>query len=116
MLSTRRITPVLAVRVLLLGEGSTSCMETLAGRAMVAPFASVELVARTSTKLPVLVFAASVFASAVQVIAPVPPTAGVVQVQPAGGVMETKVVPAGVFWVKLGVVAAVGLMLRTRCV
>src|SRR5687767_529735 len=107
------MTPVFAVRELLLGDGSTSCMETLAGRAMVAPCASVPLVVSTSTKLPVLVFAASAFASAVQVIAPVPPTAGVVQLQPAGGVMETNVVPAGVFWVKLGLVAEVGLMLRT---
>src|SRR5687768_824856 len=103
------MTPVFAVRELLLGEGSTSCLETLAGRGMVAPSASVESVGSTSTKLRVLVFAASVFVSAVQVIAPVPPAAGVVQLQPAGGVMETNVVPAGVFWVKLGLVAEVGL-------
>jgi hypothetical protein len=46
-------------------------------------------------------------AFAVQVIVPVPPTAGVTQVQPAGGVMLWKVMFAGTFWVSVAVPAVV---------
>src|SRR5882757_10885686 len=52
----------------------------------------------------------------VQVTAPVPPTAGVVHVHPAGARTDRKVVLAGVVSVKLNEVAGAGPLLVIVCV
>lgn len=50
----------------------------------------------------------------VQVIVPAAPTAGVVQIQPPGGVMDWKFVLGGVVWISVtGAVAATGPSLVT---
>jgi hypothetical protein len=54
--------------------------------------------------------------AAEQVTLPVPPTAGVVQVQPAGAETDAKVVFAGVASRKVGAVAAAGPLLVMVCV
>jgi hypothetical protein len=70
---------------------------------------------RTRVNVPVL-FTARVLV-ALQVIVPVPPTAGVVpQVHPAGGVIDRKFVLAGVTWVKEAPLAMAGPLLVTVCV
>jgi hypothetical protein len=54
--------------------------------------------------------------AAVQLIAPVPPTAGVVHVVPGGAEMDTKVVFAGVVSVSVGFVALAAPTLVAVCV
>jgi hypothetical protein len=56
------------------------------------------------------------FAESVQLIVPVPPTGGVVQLHPAGARTESKVVFVGVASVKLTPVAAAGPLLVIVCV
>jgi hypothetical protein len=56
------------------------------------------------------------FAESVQLIVPVPPTAGVVQLHPAGARTESNVVFVGVASVKLTPVAAAGPLLVIVCV
>src|SRR5262244_2640175 len=51
----------------------------------------------------------------VQVKVPVPPAAMLLQVQLAGGVKETSVVPAGIASVNVAVLAAAGPLLVTDC-
>ena len=53
---------------------------------------------------------------ALQLIAPVPPTGGVVHVVPGGAEIDTKVVLAGVFSVRVGVFAAALPTLVAVCV
>src|SRR3954454_22267456 len=50
-----------------------------------------------------------------QLMAPVPPTAGVMHVQPAGGVMAWKVVFGGVVKLYVGVAAVVGPLFVIVC-
>src|SRR6266542_3805161 len=70
--------------------------ETVAVSVMVVPDAVVGSTVTTKTKFDVVVLALMKTPElVVQVTAPVPPTAGVVQVQPDGGVMETNVVLVG---------------------
>lgn len=96
--------------------GSVSVSLTVALLVMVVPPAVPALTATTMVKFPVVEFAAR-FPVAVQVMVPVPPTAGTVpHVQPAGGVAETKVVLAGVLWVTLAPAAATALLLVTDSV
>ena len=52
----------------------------------------------------------------VHVIVPVPPTAGTVQPHPAASVIDWNVVLAGVFSVKVALVALLGPLLVTTCV
>jgi hypothetical protein len=53
----------------------------------------------------------------VQVIVPVPPTAGVTQVQPEGALIDWKFVFGGVLWVKvIPAVATAGPLFVTVCV
>lgn len=79
---------------------------------MVVPGVSPRLALTTSGKLTV-VFAAR--EATVHEIVPVPPTAGIVapQFQPAGGVNETNVEPAGMASVKVAAPEAAGPLLVT---
>ena len=92
-------TVTVVVVVLFVVLGSVPVSLTVAVFVMVVPFATPAFTSTTIVKFPLVELAASA-ALAVQVIAPVPPTAGTVpQVQPAGGVAEINVVLAGVFCV-----------------
>src|SRR5689334_925229 len=71
---------------------------TVAVSVMVVPSTVVGSTATTSVKALVVVLALTCTPEfVVQVMAPVPPTDGVVHVQPEGGFMETKVVFEGTF-------------------
>ena len=97
--STRRMTSVVVDVLLFAVIGSGLVVDVDTGWMIVDPLASDGSVVTTKVKLPepVLGESGSVF---VQVTAPVPPTLGVEQLHPAGGVMETNVVPGGVVWVR----------------
>lgn len=99
--------------VLFPGVGSVSVSLTVAVFVMVEPPGAAGFTATTSVKLPVVV-PEFIAAFAVQVIVPVPPTAGTVaQVQPAAAAAETKVVFAGVLWVRVAPYDVVGPLLVT---
>jgi hypothetical protein len=93
--STRRMTFVVVEVLLFAVTGSGLVVDVDTGCVIVAPSASEGSVATTNVKLPELALGArgSVF---VHETVPVPPTIGVVHVQPADGVIETNVVPGGV--------------------
>ena len=88
----------------------------LAVLVMVVPAAVDKLTLTTSGKLtePLTGIFCAMFR--VQVMVPVPPTGMVLQVQLAGGVKETRVVPAGMVSVNVATVAAAGPLLVTVCV
>src|ERR1044071_246847 len=92
--------------------------ETVAVSVMVAPSVVVGSTATTNVKALVGGLALTwTPAFVVQVTAPVPPTAGCVQVQPEGGVMETNVVLAGTFCVNVTVPLVLTLLrFETVCV
>jgi hypothetical protein len=87
---------------------------------MVLPGASLTFAWTTRLKLTVLPEARVVFFLFVQVMVPVEPTAGVVQVHPVGVAKETKVAPVGMVSVNVSEPAAVGVvagpLLVTTCV
>src|ERR1700682_2562317 len=88
-----------AVALLVARFGRMCVAEAVTVSAMFVPDAVPAFACRTKVKLAV---ALSARVAMVQVIVPVPPTGGTVpQVQPAGGVMDWKVVLGGVFCVKL---------------
>src|SRR5271165_1108733 len=91
-LSTRTVVVV----ALFCGTLSTVCEVALAELTMVVPAAVPALTETTKVKFATMPFAPLVVF--VQVTVPVPPTAGVTQVHPAGAVMLTKVVLGGVDW------------------
>ena len=97
-MSMRFCAVVVAVLVLFAATESVSgaVTATVAVSVIVVPSAVVGSTATMKTKFDVAVFALMCTPEfVVQLTAPVPPTAGVLQVQPDGGVMETNVVLAG---------------------
>src|SRR5262245_45566946 len=91
--STSVSTVVVVVAVLLPGVGSVAAEPAVAVLVIVEPSAALELRWTMIEKTADSPLAAVPF---VKVIVPVPPTAGVVLVQPAGAAAETNVVPAGI--------------------
>jgi len=111
--SQATLTLVVTDVLLLLNVGSDVVADT-DDVAVIVPIATLDGTLSTTTMsavLPELRFAVSV-----QVIVPVPPTAGVVQVQPAGADTDWNVVFVGVASVKLTPVAAAGPLFVTFCV
>ncbi len=101
------LTAVTAVAELFETTVSGVVVEAVAVLVMVAPGWVPALTRTTRVKLTLAPGARS--AAAVQLIAPVPPTAGTVpQVQPAGGVMDWKVVPVGTLSARAGFAAGLG--------
>jgi hypothetical protein len=90
--SAAAATVVVAVAVLLAAFGSVVADPTAAEFAIVLPFATEGLTRTTKVKVAEAPFAKE---PVVAVTFPVPPTAGVVAVQPAGALSETNVVFAG---------------------
>src|SRR6267154_392393 len=110
----RSPTITLAVALFVAKFGTMLVADTVAVSAIFVPNAVPAFTCRTKVKLAVPLTARLAI---VQVIVPVPPTGGTVpQAQPAGGVIDWKVVFGGVFCVKLTVVAAAGPLLVTLCV
>jgi hypothetical protein len=103
-------TTTVAMAVLLVRLGTILVAVALAVSAMFVPEAVPAFTCSTTVKLPVA-FTARV--PIVQVMTPAAPTAGLVQVQPPGTVMDWKLVLGGVVWVKLTVVAAAGPLFVT---
>jgi hypothetical protein len=77
-------TRTVAVALLVVKFGTTLPAEAVAVSGIFVPEGALALTCITRLKLAVPFSAMLVPAPAVQVIVPVPPTAGVVQVQPAG--------------------------------
>src|SRR5579863_7320156 len=103
-------TVVEMVAVLFPGTGSVPVSLTVTEFVMVVPPGAPEFTATMIAKFTDV--DAAMEALAVQVIVPVPPTAGTVpQVQVPGGVAETKVVLGGVDWVRVAPTAAVVVLL-----
>jgi hypothetical protein len=94
--------------------GSDVVAETLEFAVMEVPIATVEGTFNTTTMSAAVPEAK--LAESLQVIVPVPPTAGVVQVHPAGASTDWNVVLAGVTSVKVTPVAAAGPLFVTVCV
>lgn len=99
--------------LLLLDVGSDVVADT-DDVAVIVPIATLDGTLSTTTMSAV--FPELRFAVSVQVIVPVPPTAGVVQLQPAGADADWNVVFVGVASVKLTPVAAAGPLFVTLCV
>jgi hypothetical protein len=101
-----------AVALLLAEFGSATAEETLAVSLIAVPDAVPAGTLSTSVKVddPTAKLAL------VQVIVPVPPTAGVVQDHPVGCVIDWKVVFGGVVSVITAVVATLGPLFVTFCV
>src|SRR5215470_13173704 len=102
------LTLVVAVAVLLPAFGSVVALAAVAVLVMVAPLPTLALTLSTMVKVAV-VPAANVALE--KTTLPVPPTGGVVMVQPAGAVAETKVVLAGTASVTVTVCASLGPLL-----
>ena len=104
-----------AVAVLLARLGSVPVSLTVTELVIVEPAAAAAVMATTTVKVDDAPPANAAFA--VQVIVPVPPTAGCVpQVQPAAAATDRKVVFAGVVCVIVAPAAAVVPLLVTVCV
>src|SRR5579863_3106730 len=100
-------TRTVAVALFVVRPGTTLPAEAVAVSGMFVPEGVLATTCITRLKLAVPFTAMLVPAFAVQVIAPVPPTAGAAQVQPAGGVMLWKVIFAGTVCVSVAVPAVV---------
>jgi len=85
------LTVVIAVAVLLAGFGSKVAEATVAVFAITVPVTTLALTLTTSVNIEL----PTANDGLVQLTVPVPPTAGAVQVHPAGVASETNVVPAG---------------------
>jgi hypothetical protein len=108
-------TRTVAVAVFVVRLGTMFVAVAVAVSVMLVPDGVPEFTCRTSVNVPVL-FTANV-PVAVQVIVPVPPTAGLVpQFQPAGTVIDWKFVFGGVTWVKDAPLATAGPWFVTDCV
>src|SRR5580704_14496957 len=107
-----RATTSAAVALLLTELGSVTAELTLTVSLIAVPAAVPPFTFRASVKLP----DPGATLGLVQVMAPVPFTAGVTHDHPAGGVIDWKVVLAGVVSVKLAVVAELGPEFVTTCV
>jgi hypothetical protein len=101
-----------AVALLFAELGSPTVELTLTVLLIAVPEAVPALTFSTTEKLP----EPGATLGLVQVIVPVPPTTGVTQDHPAGGVTDWKVVLAGVVSVSVAVVAELGPLFVTTCV
>jgi hypothetical protein len=102
-----------AVELLLAAFGSETAEPTVTVSLIAVPAAVPAFTFNTREKLP----DPGATLGFVQVIVPVPPTAGTVpQVHPAGGAIDWNVVFGGVVSVKVAVVAALGPAFVTTCV
>lgn len=106
-------TTTTAVALLLVKFGTMLLAVAVAVSAILVPEAVPEFTCNTIVK-PAVPFTARL--ASVHVIVPVAPTAGVVQPQPLGIMMDWKFVFGGVDCVKLTDVAAAGPLLVTLCV
>src|SRR6266446_3362974 len=106
-------TTVDAVALLLLETGSLTDELTVAVSVITVPFAVPTFTFTTIEKLAAVL--PNMF-NVVQTTLPVPPTAGVRQVQPAGADIETKVAFAGTASINVALSAALGPLLVTTCV
>jgi hypothetical protein len=106
-------TTVEAEAVLLLEFGSLTDELTVAVSVISVPFAVPEFTLVTSEKVAAVLPA--IF-KAVQITLPVPPTGGVVQLQPAGAATDTKVVFVGTPSTNVALSAALGPLFVTTCV
>jgi hypothetical protein len=106
-------TTTLAVALLLVKFGTMFEAVAVSVSPIFVPEAVLEFTCSTTVKFAVALTASVV---AVQVMVPALPTAGFVQVHPAGAVTDWKFVFGGVVWVKLSVVAAAGPLLVRLCV
>jgi hypothetical protein len=104
-------TVTVAVALLVVRLGTMFVADAVSVSGMVVPDAVLETTCVTNVKFAVAL--RERLLPSVQVIVPVPPTAGVVQVQPAGAVIDWKVVLGGVVCVNVGAVAAAGPLLVT---
>src|SRR5208337_5357027 len=105
-------TVVMATAVLLARLGSVVPEVMLATSTICVPLEVPAATVTTTVKVPE-VLAEKMPEVVLQEMAPATPTAGVVQVQPAGMMMEEKVVLAGVFSVKTAATASRGPLLAT---
>ncbi len=103
--SARVFTVVVAVAALSVASGSVVLLETFAVLEIDAPFAALVFTLTTSVNVPDAFAARLAFE---QEIVPVAPTAGVVQLKPAGLASETKVVFVGTASVNVTLVALLG--------
>lgn len=106
-------TTTFTVALLLVGFGSLVVALTFAVSEITVPDGVPAVTWSTGLKVAVAPKASDAM---VQVMVPVPPTAGVTQDQPAGVGKDTKVVFAGNVSVKLTVAAAAGPLFVTTCV
>src|SRR5579872_1728863 len=106
-------TMVVAVAVLFDELGSLAAEATETVSVMAVPFATPLLTLTTIENVPELSASMLTF---VQVAVPVPPTAGVRQVHPEGGVKEMNVVLAGMDSTTVALSAALGPPFVTTCV
>src|SRR6202790_5920599 len=95
------------------GTGSPTVLETEGEFVTVVPGIVEELTLTTRGKFTEAPTAMVCPSLSVQVKVPVPPAAMVLQVQFAGGVNETKVVPAGMASVNVALVSTEGPLLVT---
>ena len=106
-------TSTVALAVFVVRLGTMLVAVAVSVSVILVPDGVPELTCNTSVKVPVFAEPTARLAM-VQVMVPVPPTAGFVpQVQPAGTVIDWKVVFGGVTCVKLTAVAAAGPLLVT---
>ncbi len=104
------LTSVVAELVLFSSFGSKVWLDTVAVLVRKVPGAVPLAMCRVSVKFTL---SPAVKFGLVQVTVPVPPTAGVVQVQPAGESSETNVIPAGIGSETAVAAASSGPMLNT---
>ena len=107
-------TTAVAVALFEVKLGTMLPADPVTDSAMFVPEGVPAFTCNTNVKLAVA-FNARLLPS-VQVMEPVPPTAGVMQLQPAGAVMDWKFVLAGVDCVNVTVVAAAGPRFFKLCV
>jgi hypothetical protein len=107
-----RATTSAAVALLFAVFGSAIAEFTVAVSLIAVPAAVPAFTFRAIVKLA----APAAKLGSVQVIVPVPPTAGVVHDQPAAGLTDWKVVFGGVLSVRLALVAVLGPAFVTTCV
>jgi|SRR5208282_509810 len=115
LLALPTTTVALALLLVRLGTIFVAVAESVS--VMFVPDGVFEATCSTSVKVAVFAVPTARLLPSVQVIVPVPPTAGTVpQVHPTAGVIDWKVVFGGVVCVNVVVVAAAGPSLVTVCV
>ena len=109
-------TVTFVVAELLAELGSPVVLLTVGVLVMMVPGGVVGFTFTTNGKLTEALTAMVCPTFRVHVKVPVPPTAIVLHVQPAGGVKETSVVFVGIVSVKVAFVEAIGPLFKTACV